>query len=36
MRKSKRLKATPMTWEQYLRDWLSKDRTTDTLEDIAC
>ena len=28
------MKATPITVEQYLRDQLSKDRHTDTLEDI--
>ena len=28
------LKMTPITSEQYLRDQISKDRKTDTLEDI--
>ena len=33
-RYSKHFKATPITSEQYLRDWLSKHRKTDTLKDI--
>ena len=33
-RNSKYLKVTPITWEQYLRDQLSDERKTDTLDDI--
>ena len=34
MRNSKHMNGTPITSEQYFMDHLSKDRTTDTLENI--
>ena len=35
MRNCKHLKVTPIESEQYLRDQLSKDKTTETLQDIS-